>query len=92
MEIQKLPGNNACGVALNFQQIQKRVFMKLSLFTVFVFAISVAFSQTAPVQPPIEEQYHISYWWWILGVLIALGLGIALYMIIKKNPRKDAVR
>jgi len=66
--------------------------MKFLFFTVFALAVSFVSAQTAPIQPPIEEQYHISYWWWILGVLIALGLGIALYMLIKKNPRKDAVR
>jgi phosphotransferase system glucose/maltose/N-acetylglucosamine-specific IIC component len=66
--------------------------MKSALITVFVFAASAVCAQTVTVQQPIEHQYHISYWWWVAGVLIAIGAGIAIYMLIKKDPRKDAVR
>jgi phosphotransferase system glucose/maltose/N-acetylglucosamine-specific IIC component len=66
--------------------------MKGLLITVFVFVTIVVSAQTVPVQQPIEERYHISYWWWILGVLIALGIGVGIYLLIKKDPRKDAVR
>jgi Mg2+ and Co2+ transporter CorA len=52
--------------------------------------LSAGFGQNVPLQHPIEEQYHISYWWWLLGVVIVIAIGIALYMVLKKNPRKDA--
>ena len=61
------------------------------LLAAFLSSIFVTvYAQTVPVQP-IEEQYHINYWWWVLGVLLAIGAGIALYMLIKKNPKKDVV-
>ncbi|HEX8462671.1 MAG TPA: hypothetical protein VF623_14625 [Segetibacter sp.] len=66
--------------------------MKALMIAVFVFVVSSVSAQTTVAPQPIEEQYHISYWWWILGVLVALGVGIAIYMLIKKDPRKDVVR
>jgi hypothetical protein len=42
--------------------------MKLLISTVFTFLLSVVYAQSVPVQQPVEEQYHISYWWWVLGV------------------------
>ena len=39
---------------------------------------------------PIEETSHISWWWWIIGVILILGGGMLLYVLMKKNPRKDA--
>ena len=65
--------------------------MKPLLTAVLVLCTSIAFAQQLPVQP-IEERHHISYWWWVIGVIIALGIGIGIYMRIKKDPRKDAVR
>jgi len=64
--------------------------MKYSIAAFLTFSFFAASAQTVPVQP-IEEQYHINYWWWILGVLLAIGAGIGLYMLIKKNPKKDVV-
>jgi hypothetical protein len=29
-------------------------------------------------------------WWWLLGVILILAAGMGLYVLIKKNPRKDA--
>jgi len=49
-------------------------------------------AQTVAPQKPIEEQHAIGYGWWLLGVLLAIGVGIVLYMLIKKDPRRDAVR
>jgi hypothetical protein len=66
--------------------------MKLLISTVFTFLLSVVYAQSVPVQQPVEEQYHISYWWWVLGVLLTIGAGIGLYMLIKKDPKRDAVR
>jgi heme/copper-type cytochrome/quinol oxidase subunit 2 len=66
--------------------------MKALFTTVFVVVATIVFAQSVEVQQPIEEQHPINYWWWVLGVLIAIGAGIALYMLIKKDPRKDVVR
>ena len=66
-------------------------FMKPFLLIILVFIMFDAVAQTTAIQQPIEEQYHISYLWWIIGVIIAIAAGIGLYMLIKKNPRKDAV-
>jgi len=66
--------------------------MKYLLTMIFVFWLNVLYSQSAQVQQPVEQRYHISYWWWVLGVLLAIGAGIIIYMLIKKDPKKDAVR
>lgn len=66
--------------------------MKILLLTLFSFVLSVTFAQTVPVQQPVEQQYHINYWWWIIGVLLALGVGVLIYLMIKKDPKRDAVR
>jgi len=60
-----------------------------AVFTFYLFALS---AQTVPPDRPVEEQYHISYWWWVLGVLLAIGAGIIIYLLIKKDPKRDAVR
>ncbi len=65
--------------------------MKLLISTVLTFLLLAVYAQSVPVQP-VEERYHISYWWWVLGVLLAIGAGIGLYMLIKKDPKRDAVR
>lgn len=65
--------------------------MKTILTTAFVFFVFFVFAQSVPQQQPIEEKYQTSYWWWVIGVLLALGAGIGLYMLIKKDPRRDAV-
>ncbi|MCW3106403.1 MAG: hypothetical protein JWQ09_909 [Segetibacter sp.] len=66
--------------------------MKALLIAAFVFCISFAFAQTVPAQQPIEEQYRTNYWWWVLGVLLAIGVGVVIYLLIKKDPKRDAVR
>lgn len=66
--------------------------MKSLLTAVFVFATSIVNAQSVEAPQPVEEQYHISYWWWVLGVLLAIGAGIILYMLIKKDPKRDAVQ
>jgi predicted outer membrane lipoprotein len=66
--------------------------MKYVLTASLVFFIMSLNAQTVPPQRPVEERYHISYWWWILGVLLAIGAGIVIYMLIKKDPKRDAVR
>lgn len=63
------------------------------LFTaLFVFCLLALHAQTVAASKPVEEQYHTSYWWWVLGVLLAIGAGIIIYMLIKKDPKRDAVR
>lgn len=66
--------------------------MKSLLTAVFAFCLSTLSAQTVPAQQPVEEQYQISYWWWVLGVLLAIGAGIIIYMLIKKDPKRDAIR
>jgi phosphotransferase system glucose/maltose/N-acetylglucosamine-specific IIC component len=58
----------------------------------FLFCVTVVVGQTVPAPQPIEEHYETNYWWWIIGVLLAIGAGIAVYMLIKKDPKRDAVR
>jgi uncharacterized membrane protein YciS (DUF1049 family) len=66
--------------------------MKIILTAVLVLVLFVAFAQTVPAQQPVESRYNIGYGWWILGVLLAIGVGIGVYMLIKKDPKRDAVR
>ena len=66
--------------------------MKLSILAVFTFISLAVYAQTVPIPQPVEERHQISYWWWVLGVLLAIGAGIGLYMLIKKDPKRDAVR
>ena len=39
---------------------------------------------------PVEERTNISWWWWVIGVLLAIGAGMLLYVWMKKDPKKDA--
>lgn len=70
----------------------KSFVMKLLFTAVFVFALFAVSAQSSALPQPAEQQYHISYWLWVLGVLLALGAGIILYMLIKKDPKRDAVK
>lgn len=45
--------------------------------------------QAAPTATQIEDTKHISWWWWVLGVVLVIAGGMLLYVLIKKNPRKD---
>lgn len=38
---------------------------------------------------PIEDREHINWLWWVIGVILVLAGGMVLYVLIKKNPRKD---
>ena len=66
--------------------------MKLSLTAILTLAIIAAFAQSVSPAQPVEEQYHLNYWWWVLGVLVIIGIGVIIYLLIKKDPRRDAVR
>ncbi|WP_018613555.1 hypothetical protein [Segetibacter koreensis] len=66
--------------------------MKSLLTAIFVLGLSALFAQSIPVHQPVEDRYHISYWWWALGVILAIGVGVIIYMLIKKDPKRDAVR
>lgn len=66
--------------------------MKSALTAFFIFCIFSLPAQSVPMQQPVEEQYHISNWWWIVGVLLAIAGGVIIYMLIKKDPKRDAVR
>ncbi len=60
----------------------------LSIFTNVMFQQLMAQSDTSKL---VEESSN-SGRLWSIGFLIAFIIGIALYFIIKKNPKKDAVR
>ncbi|MGI8636859.1 MAG: hypothetical protein ACR2KZ_15805 [Segetibacter sp.] len=66
--------------------------MKSLITSFLVFCITVTFAQTVPVQQPVEERYQPNYWWWLLGVLVSIGVGVIIYLLIKKDPKRDAVR
>lgn len=66
--------------------------MKPVLIAAFMFCISIVSGQTTPALQPIEERHETSHWWWILGVALAIGVGVVIYIIIKKDPKRDAVR
>lgn len=65
--------------------------MKKVITGAFLFFMTVTIAQPTGAPQPVEEQYHINYWWWILGVLVAIGVGILIYFLIKKDPKRDAV-
>jgi phosphotransferase system glucose/maltose/N-acetylglucosamine-specific IIC component len=66
--------------------------MKPFLIALCSFVCLSSYSQGVAPPQPVEERYHFSYWWWLLGVLIAIGIGVLIYMMIKKDPKRDAVR
>lgn len=66
--------------------------MKPLITTILIFCLTVMYAQTVPVQQPVEERYQTNPWWWLLGVLIAIGVGVVIYLMIKKDPKRDAVR
>ncbi|HEX8332846.1 MAG TPA: hypothetical protein VF622_09495 [Segetibacter sp.] len=59
-----------------------------ALIFVLISISAHAFQDTTTKMPP-EETKPTSYWWWVLGVLITLAVGIALYRMLKKDPTKD---
>ncbi len=71
--------------------INKKLFL-MKKFLTFIFLISTIVIQAQNTTPaPIEQTTEMSFWWKVISIVIGLGLGIGAYMLIKKNPRKDAV-
>lgn len=64
--------------------------MKSFFLALFTFIFIIGFAQN-PSTLPIEERHSTHYGLWILGVILVIAAGVALYMLIKKDPRKDAV-
>jgi phosphotransferase system glucose/maltose/N-acetylglucosamine-specific IIC component len=65
--------------------------MKRLLPFVFVIVAQTAFAFQTAVNPmPPEETKPTSYWWWIIGVILAIALGMLLYILIKRDPKRDA--
>ncbi len=64
--------------------------MKKILSLIFLISSIVTHAQNITPEP-IEQTTEMSFWWKIISIVIGLGLGIAAYLLIKKNPRKDAV-
>ena len=52
-------------------------------------ALSIA-RQVPAAEAPVENRGRFSWWWWMLGVVIVIGLGMWVYTLIKKDPKKDA--
>ncbi len=75
-----------------FYFCSQTIIMKSLLTGFFFFCLFALSAQTVPAQRPVEERYAISYWWWVLGVILAIGAGILIYMLIKKDPKRDAIR
>ena len=46
--------------------------------------------QVQAPKAPIEERKQFNWLWWAIGVIIAIAGGMLLYVLIKRNPRKDA--
>ena len=69
----------------------KRINMKsvlLYAFTIMLYQQLMAQSDTSKIIEASSSSGRL----WSVGFLIAFVIGIALYFIIKKNPKKDAVR
>lgn len=66
--------------------------MKRILLLSFILFSKVVFAwqSNAPASMPVEEAKPVSYWWWIIGVILAIAAGMLLYVLIKKDPKKDA--
>ena len=75
-----------------FYFVDKPIEMKSLLsFTFLLFANTVfALQSTVATPMPAEETRPTSYWWWVIGVILAIAAGMLLYLLIKKDPRKDA--
>jgi heme/copper-type cytochrome/quinol oxidase subunit 2 len=66
--------------------------MKQLLPAIFLLIVQCAFAfQTTAVKMPPEETKPAHNWWWLIGVVLAIAAGMLLYVLIKKDPRKDAV-
>jgi len=68
----------------------KQTGMKRLLPFVFLFITKASFAlQTVNAPMPPEETKPTTYWWWIIGVILAIALGVILYVLIKKDPKRD---
>jgi drug/metabolite transporter (DMT)-like permease len=59
----------------------------------FAFLLLAPFAyafQNSGITTPPEETRPTSNWWWLIGVVVAIALGMLLYVLIKKDPKKDA--
>ncbi len=67
--------------------------MKRIILPVFILLANAVFAlqNTAATSVPVEQTKAISYWWWVIGVVLAIAGGMLLYVLIKKDPKKDAV-
>ncbi len=63
--------------------------MKKSLPFVFLMLSTLLFAQNEENRMPPEDTRPDTDLWWILGVILAVGLGMVLYILIKRNPKKD---
>jgi phosphotransferase system glucose/maltose/N-acetylglucosamine-specific IIC component len=64
--------------------------MKLLLPFILIFSTSVYAFQDSTARMPPEVTKPTHNWWWLIGVVLAIAAGMLLYVLIKKDPRKDA--
>ena len=68
----------------------KTIDMKKVFTVIFMLSAISAFAfQDSTGRMPPEETRPTSYWWWALGVVITLGIGMFIYRMIKKDPSRD---
>ncbi len=66
--------------------------MKRLLPFAFLLLAQLAYAfQNSGITTPPEETKPASNWWWVIGVALAIGLGMLLYVLIKKDPKRDAI-
>jgi uncharacterized membrane protein YidH (DUF202 family) len=65
--------------------------MKRLLTFAFLLLVKATYAfQNSGIATPPEETRPASNWWWVIGVALAIGLGMLLYVLIKKDPKRDA--
>ena len=62
---------------------------RLPAIVFILISVSAFAFQDSTTKMPPEETRPTSYWWWVLGGVISLAVGIALYRILKKDPGRD---
>lgn len=64
--------------------------MKRLLLSVFLLLANAVFAfQDSIATMPAEQTRPVSHWWWVIGVIVTIGLGMLVYVLIKKDPRRD---
>lgn len=66
--------------------------MKRLLSFAFLLLTNITYAfQNSGITTPPEETKPASNWWWVIGVVLAIALGMLLYVLIKKDPKRDVI-